>query len=97
MYMLSMFMLLLLSMCLLRNFPKIGQSTNAFFILNHFLEDIFPSYEDAEIINQMEILQDRTELCSNANDSKTVNLLAVDFWSVGEVAQFVLEHNKSLL
>lgn len=86
--------MLTLTLCYALDILK-GQDTNSFFILNHFLEDIFPSYDDAQIINERSALEDRTTSCADANGSN-INLLAVDFWSAGEVAEFVFEYNKAL-
>jgi len=74
-----------------------GSPDNAFFLLNHFvLGFLFPDSADAEEVNQYDVLESRTTECSSFVGGKLPNLIAVDFWSVGEVLRFVQEQNGTL-
>lgn len=57
---------------------------------------LFPDSADAEEVNQYDVLESRTTECSSFVGGKLPNLIAVDFWSVGEVLRFVQEQNGAL-
>eukprot|EP00814_Leptocylindrus_danicus_P017121 CAMPEP_0116018654 /NCGR_PEP_ID=MMETSP0321-20121206/8773_1 /TAXON_ID=163516 /ORGANISM="Leptocylindrus danicus var. danicus, Strain B650" /LENGTH=354 /DNA_ID=CAMNT_0003489081 /DNA_START=340 /DNA_END=1404 /DNA_ORIENTATION=- len=76
-----------------------GQSDADFFILNHFAgspNSFFPEESTAREVNQIDVLESRTEACASLYDGRIVNFVAVDFWSVGDTAKFVQEYNKAL-
>jgi hypothetical protein len=77
---------------------RTGQSNNAFLLSNHFAGRgvlRVPSVDIANEINTLKVLQDRLDACTERIGRRT-NLLVVDFWSIGEVLQFVNSSNLEL-
>lgn len=74
-----------------------GDHRNAFFISNHFAVNRlkFPDYEIAEVVNSIQNLHMRLDACQEIV-GKRVNLLAVDFWSVGDVLEVVTSYNEGI-
>ena len=74
-----------------------GDHRNAFFMSNHFAGDEYqlPSYDIAVEVNKAENLQARLDACYEIV-GRRVNLLAVDFWSVGDVLSVVTAYNEAL-
>ena len=70
---------------------------NTFMLNNHFSNNRLglPSQGIAEIINAKEFLQNRLEACTEIVGRRT-NLLAVDFWSIGDVVDVVNINNAAL-
>jgi hypothetical protein len=64
-----------------------------FFLMNHWMNDDdtdLPSEDNAESFNTYESLTQRFSQCSS---DKIPSIVAVDFWSVGDVLPFVREKN----
>jgi hypothetical protein len=70
---------------------------NNFMLNNHFAGGFFglPSRDVAEEINTYDTLQTRIEACTRVAGRRT-NLLAVDFWSIGDVVALVNDYNAKL-
>lgn len=77
--------------------PKSGRTTNAFMLLNHFANNRigFPSRGIAEEVNTAEALQARIDACTRITGARA-NILAVDFWSIGDTVRIVNENNAKL-
>lgn len=68
--------------------------TKDFFAVTSF---VTPPNEDAAVtINTASFLRDRMETCSRHNGLLDVNLLYVDFWSIGDMPEMVQNHNRAL-
>jgi len=66
-----------------------------FFLMNHWLNNDdteFPSESNAEEFNTFEMLVDRFKKCQG----RLPNIIAVDFWDVGDVLAFVKEVNTEM-
>ena len=66
-----------------------------FFMMNHWLNDDdldLPSKTNAEQFNTYEFLSARFDKC----DLRMPNVIAVDFWSTGDVLKFVEDQNTKL-
>lgn len=76
---------------------KSGSKTNAFMLSNHFASGNLglPSLDVAKQVNKASVLQARLDACKTRLGKQT-NLLAVDFWSVGDVIQVVNNNNANL-
>ena len=63
-----------------------------FFLMNHWMNNDadLPSEENAETFNTYDTLTKRFSQCSS---NKVPNIVAVDFWSIGDVLPFVREKN----
>ena len=74
-----------------------GDYRNAFFISNHFAGDEYqlPSYDVSVEANKAENLIARLDACHEIV-GRRVNLLAVDFWSIGDVLAVVTAYNEAL-
>jgi hypothetical protein len=79
-----------------------ANSKRDFFRVNAFVR--FPSSRVAETVNSNNILddndmfvQERVQACSAANQDLPVNFYSVDFWSQGNLPQFVQEYNQKLI
>lgn len=70
-----------------------GGSTKEFFAINSFVTP--PNEDEAVAINAQAALESRIQACSEYN-GLDVNLLYVDFWSIGDLPQVVQTHNKAL-
>lgn len=77
--------------------PKTGLTTNPFMLLNHFANNRIglPSRGIAEEVNTAEALRARIDACSYIVGQRP-NILAVDFWSIGDTVQVVNEYNAKL-
>jgi Hint module len=64
---------------------------------NHFASGNFglPSLDNAKQVNKAAVLQARLDACKTRLGKQT-NLLAVDFWSTGDVVQVVNNNNANL-
>jgi len=62
-----------------------------FFLMNHWLNNEYdlPSKSNAEEFNTYEALSNRFSKCG----VRSPNMIAVDFWSTGEVLNFVQDQN----
>ena len=70
-----------------------GLLTAQFMLSNHFADEgLFPSLEISENVNQISVLRDRHEYCREKL-GKEVNVIVVDFWSLGDVIQYAQEEN----
>jgi hypothetical protein len=78
---------------------RTGNSTrpNTFMLNNHFSNSLIglPSRLIAEEINNQDFLQSRLDACTSLIGRRT-NLLAVDFWSIGDVMEVVNRNNEEL-
>lgn len=69
-------------------------STKDFLAVTSFVTP--PDQDAAEVINARSFLESRIQACSQHNGGLDVNLLYVDFWSVGDLPEVVQNHNKAL-
>jgi len=74
-----------------------GDHSYAFFISNHFAGNHwhFPDRQIAEMVNTAHNLQVRLDACHEIVE-KRVNILVVDFWSIGDVLEVVNTNNELL-
>ena len=74
-----------------------GRKGSAFVLSNHFATNSLglPEQEIAEEANLAENIRNRTDTCTEMLGRQT-NLLAVDFWSIGDTFQVVQEYNMAL-
>jgi len=68
--------------------------TRSFFAVNTFVT--FPDDGAALEVNEAGFLETRVNTCSAKNGGANVNLVFVDFWSLGDLPQVVQEHNAAL-
>ena len=63
------------------------EAGKGFFVMNHWKnnEQDLPSESNAEEFNKYDVLMARIQRCEN----RIPNLIAVDFWDVGDVLPFV--------
>jgi hypothetical protein len=75
----------------------IAERENTFMLNNHFSNSRLglPTRDIAEVINVKDFLQTRLEACTERVGRRT-NLLAVDFWSIGDVVEVVNIYNSAL-
>ena len=64
--------------------PNRGRPDSRLFLLNHWIEGVMPSPADAEAVNRYEVLLRRALLCESRR-GLVPNLLAVNFYSLGDV------------
>ena len=69
-----------------------GRADAALFLVNHWIEDIAPSPADAEVLNARDVLLPRLRQCE-AERGQLPNLVAVNFYRVGDVMAVVDELN----
>lgn len=69
------------------------EKSQQFHGLNHFVP--MPDHKLSEKLNDFDFLQQRTESCAKKHSSIAFNLVSVDFWSVGNVVEFVQRQNKA--
>jgi len=65
---------------------------------NFFGVNVFttlPDPSEAAIVNKKNFLNAHIDACSAINDDLDVNVVIVDFWSVGDVVEVVQERNKA--
>lgn len=70
-------------------------STFDFFQLNAFLTPA--SKSDSEVINAKGFLENHIDMCSLYQSGLFVNLVIVDFWSLGDLPELVQTKNKALV
>ncbi len=75
----------------------LAERENTFMLNNHFSNNRLglPSRDVAEVINMKDFLQTRLDACTEMIGRRT-NLLAVDFWSIGDVVEVVNSNNAAL-
>ena len=69
-----------------------GRADAPLFLVNHWIEDIAPSPADAELLNARAVLLPRLRQCE-AERGQLPNLIAVNFYRVGDVMAVVDELN----
>ena len=74
-----------------------GRKFSAFVLSNHFATNSLglPQQDIAEQVNLAANIRNRTDACTEMLERQT-NLLAVDFWSVGDTVAVVQEYNEAL-
>lgn len=74
-----------------------GRKRSAFMLSNHFATNSLglPEQEIAEEVNMAVHIRNRTDACTEMLGRMT-NLLAVDYWSIGDTLQVVEEYNMAL-
>jgi hypothetical protein len=71
-----------------------GQLNSQLMLSNHFADEgFFPSLEISRNVNRLTVLRDRHEHCREKLE-KEVNVVVVDFWSVGDVIEYAREENE---
>lgn len=75
--------------------PHRGSRSNSLFLLNHFLTDPIALPELAERVNHDPGLRDRVHECWAANEQMP-NLIAVDFYEIGDVLEVTRQLNEAL-
>ena len=74
--------------------PNRGLDNAQLMLSNHFADEgLFPSLEISRNVNELEILRDRHEYCREKLE-KEVNIIVVDFWSLGGVIEYAKEENE---
>ncbi|KAL3805292.1 hypothetical protein HJC23_008999 [Cyclotella cryptica] len=70
-----------------------GDNLAEFFVMNHYETNKinWPSESNARELNSFSVLQKRLHGCKGR---KLPSIIAVDFWDVGDVVEFVMEENK---
>lgn len=75
---------------------RTGQVSHQWFLNNHFAKiGLTASKSLAEAVNAKQFLQDRLDGCL-ALLGRRANILAVDYWSVGDVLEVVMDSNVAL-
>ena len=72
--------------------PNRGAADAPLFLVNHWIEDIAPTPEDAELLNARDVLLTRLRDCA-AERGQTPNLVAVNFYRSGDLLAVVDEIN----
>ena len=71
-----------------------GLANAQLMLSNHFADEgLFPSLEISRNVNQLSVLRDRHEYCREKLE-KEVNVILVDFWSLGGVIEYAKEENE---
>jgi hypothetical protein len=65
-----------------------GKDTAGILLLNHWIEKLSPDRADAATVNTQDSILKHAELCQAVRKRKP-NLIAVDFYSIGELLQAV--------
>lgn len=73
-----------------------GPRTAPLFLMNHFLGTVPPRPSEAVAVNSRSALLEQVEHCRKLRD-RTANLLAVDFWKVGDVVAATRELNEQIV
>lgn len=73
-----------------------GPRTAPLFLMNHFLGTVPPRPSEAVAVNSRSALLEQVEHCRKLRD-RTANLLAVDFWKVGDVVGTTRELNEQIV
>lgn len=74
---------------------KEAKHSHLFHALNHFAS--MPDHDLSEKLNEFYVISRRLASCERNHSTSTavINSLAVDFWSTGDVVEFVQKHNKA--
>ena len=72
--------------------PNRGAADAPLFLVNHWIEDISPTPEDAELLNARDVLLSRLRECE-AERGLTPNLVAVNFYQTGDLFAVIDEIN----
>ena len=72
--------------------PNRGETDNALFLLNHWIDRVSPSRVDATRVNSYEFLMAQVRACQ-AERGQLPNLVAVNFYSLGDLMRVVDELN----
>lgn len=72
-----------------------GPRTAPLFLMNHFLGTVPPRPSEAVRVNSRSALLEQVDHCRKLRD-RTANLLAVDFWKVGDVVGVTRELNEQI-
>ncbi len=72
--------------------PNRGPADAPLFLVNHWIEDISPNPQDAELLNAREVLLPRLRECAAAR-GLTPNLVAVNFYRSGDLFAVIDEIN----
>ena len=72
--------------------PNRGPADAPLFLVNHWIEDITPTPEDAELLNARDVLLPRLRDCA-AERGQTPNLVAVNFYRSGDLLAVIDEIN----
>ena len=72
--------------------PNRGPADAPLFLVNHWIEDIAPTPEDAELLNARDVLLTRLRDCA-AERGQTPNLVAVNFYRSGDLLAVIDEIN----
>ena len=72
--------------------PNRGAADSPLFLVNHWIEDITPTPEDAELLNARDVLLPRLRDCA-AERGQTPNLVAVNFYRSGDLLAVIDEIN----
>ncbi len=72
--------------------PNRGPADAPLFLVNHWIEDISPTPEDAELLNARDVLLPRLRDCE-AERRQTPNLVAVNFYRSGDLLAVIDEIN----
>ena len=72
--------------------PNRGPADAPLFLVNHWIEDISPTPEDAELLNARDVLLTRLRDCE-AERGQTPNLVAVNFYRSGDLLAVIDEIN----
>ena len=70
-------------------------ATMKFVLLNHFAGSALglPKLRNAERLNERSVLEERIAACTNYLGMRP-NLIAVDFWDIGDLPAVVQEQNR---
>ena len=74
--------------------PNRGNTNKPFFLINHWLEKIEPSVEDAEKVNEYQFLLKRAQKCAKERNHRVPNFIAVNFYNRGDVIKVVDKLNN---
>ena len=72
--------------------PNRGPADAPLFLVNHWIEDISPTPQDAELLNARDVLLPRLRECA-AERGRTPNLVAVNFYRTGDLLAVIDEIN----
>ena len=70
-----------------------GAPTNDLLLLNNWIEKVSPDRVDAALVNSYDALMQHVKQCQDTR-GKRPNIIAVDFYSIGDLVRVVDELNK---
>ena len=79
--------------CALRHQASEGKESRQFHALNHFTAT--PDHALSDKMNEFYFVSRRFDSCANKHPNVVFNNIAVDFWSTGDVVEFVQRQNKA--